>query len=60
MFVQVHAVGRAGAEAPAGGVRAVADATAHFITAMDSLKLNMGAVDQVCIAFAAMTAFRMF
>jgi ESCRT-I complex subunit VPS28 len=32
----------------AAGARAVAEAVQHFITAMDSLKLNMVAVDQVC------------
>ena len=30
-----------------GGARAVAEAVQHFITAMDSLKLNLVAVDQV-------------
>jgi hypothetical protein len=30
-----------------GGARAVAETVQHFITAMDSLKLNLVAVDQV-------------
>lgn len=31
-----------------GGARAVAETVQHFITAMDSLKLNLVAVDQIC------------
>jgi ESCRT-I complex subunit VPS28 len=34
-------------EGGGGGARAVAETVQHFITAMDSLKLNLVAVDQV-------------
>jgi hypothetical protein len=34
-------------EGAGGGARAVAETVQHFITAMDSLKLNLVAVDQV-------------
>jgi hypothetical protein len=34
-------------EGSGGGARAVAETVQHFITAMDSLKLNLVAVDQV-------------
>lgn len=37
------------AEGNGGGARAVAETVQHFITAMDSLKLNLVAVDQVCV-----------
>eukprot|EP00879_Flechtneria_rotunda_P026943 GHRR01028792.1.p2 GENE.GHRR01028792.1~~GHRR01028792.1.p2 ORF type:complete len:114 (+),score=24.94 GHRR01028792.1:239-580(+) len=36
-------------EGSGGGARAVAETVQHFITAMDSLKLNLVAVDQVCL-----------
>ncbi|WIA07968.1 hypothetical protein OEZ85_007442 [Tetradesmus obliquus] len=35
-------------EGAGGGARAVAETVQHFITAMDSLKLNLVAVDQIC------------
>ncbi|KAF6253065.1 vacuolar protein sorting-associated [Scenedesmus sp. NREL 46B-D3] len=35
-------------EGGGGGARAVAESVQHFITAMDSLKLNLVAVDQIC------------
>ncbi|KIZ01545.1 Vacuolar protein sorting-associated like protein 28 [Monoraphidium neglectum] len=35
-------------EGGGGGARAVAETVQHFITAMDSLKLNLVAVDQIC------------
>lgn len=35
-------------EGSGGGARAVAETVQHFITAMDSLKLNLVAVDQIC------------
>lgn len=35
-------------EGSVGGARAVAETVQHFITTMDSLKLNLVAVDQVC------------
>lgn len=38
---------RSPGEGAGGGARAVAETVQHFITAMDSLKLNLVAVDQV-------------
>lgn len=40
-------VARRPGEGTGGGARAVAETVQHFITAMDSLKLNLVAVDQV-------------
>ncbi len=36
-------------EGTGGGARAVAETVQHYITAMDSLKLNLVAVDQVIV-----------
>lgn len=41
-----HTLNRPG-DGSGGGARAVAETVQHFITAMDSLKLNLVAVDQV-------------